>query len=78
MAVLVLWIQLGLAWCWEVLPPVLQAVEISGGPGVLLLSTLQVVVFSLGGASRRQLRCRSWVVVVAATCVLTAMIIAVV
>lgn len=75
--VLVLWLGLVLAWWWEALPPVVKAIEIAGGPGVLLVTALQLIVISLRSTSRPTSRERMWMVNTAALGVLAIMTIAI-
>ncbi|MBA0048546.1 hypothetical protein [Mycobacteroides sp. LB1] len=65
-----LWLWVLLSWCWEFLPPVIQAMEICGGPGVIMVSVLQVFVVSL----RRKIQSRQmWLVAAAGSSVLAVM-----
>ncbi|MEU9808965.1 hypothetical protein [Mycobacterium sp. NPDC050853] len=78
LTVAMLWLQMALAWGWDMLPPVVKAVEISGGPGVMLLSVLQLIVMSLRGTSRARFGRDAWTVAAAAACVLAVMTVVVV
>lgn len=78
LAVAMLWLQMGLAWGWNLLPQVAKAVEISGGPGVMLLSVMQLIVISLRDPSMTRFLREARTVSVAAACVLTVITVAVV
>ncbi|MGV0585651.1 hypothetical protein ABQE45_18080 [Mycobacteroides chelonae] len=77
-AVSALWLWLLLHGWWEGLPPVAKAVEITGGPGVVWASVLQVFMLRLRGVSGPRLRRTVWFIAAAALCVLSVMTAAVV
>lgn len=74
-AVTVLWMWLLLGWLWELMPPLVQAMEMTGAPGVVMVSVMQLFVVS----QRQRVRARHvWVVVVAGAGVLAVMAVALV
>ncbi|MFT9662956.1 hypothetical protein ACM0CQ_11925 [Mycobacteroides abscessus subsp. abscessus] len=72
-----LWLWAALLGWWEMLPPVVKAVEVAGAPGVILVSILHVLAIRLRSVSLRRLAADLWPVVIAASCVLTVMTTAV-
>ncbi len=74
-AVAVLWMWLLLGWLWELLPPLVQAMEMTGAPGVVLVSVMQLFVVS----QRQRVRApHVWVVAAAGAGVLAVMAMALV
>lgn len=70
-----LWLWVLLSWFWELLPPVIQAMEICGAPGVFTVSVLQIFVVSLRHSIRPQ---HLGFVAVAGSTVLTVMAVSLV
>lgn len=74
-AVTVLWLWVLLSWWWELLPPLAQAMEITGGPGVIMDTVILGYVLTLRRSTRPL---HLWLVAMAGLVVLAVMVAAIV
>lgn len=74
-AVSVLWLWVVLSWWWEMLPPLIQALEITGAPGVIMDTVILAYILTLRRASPPL---HLWLVAATGFIVLAVMVVAIV